>query len=103
MMKAFANLTPFNFILSMNEKWYPMTLTGVGFQFSRTPSMIKTFFFAGSQVKVNGSGPANLLASFQLENGEPAGKEIFSPAKSSIRILKPDLFDMISVVPFCLF
>jgi len=78
MMKAFASLAPVKFKFLMNEKLLYKIFIGSGFQFCLTPSIIKILFEPGSFVKVNGSGPANLLASFQFANGEPAGNEIFS-------------------------
>jgi len=69
-----------------------MTLTGIGFQFSLTPSMIKTFLVVGLYVNVNGNGPANLLASFQSANGDPSGNGIASLSVFSIQTLNPDFF-----------
>lgn len=46
MMKALAGTTPFNASSSRNATFQEISFTGAGVQFSRTPSMINTFFVA---------------------------------------------------------
>src|SRR6185437_7311523 len=100
MIKEFASFTSFSFKLSKNANLHSRTFTGAGFQFSLTPSIINTFLSAWLYVKVKGKGPAKRLASFQSENGELSAKEISSLLVFSISMLKPDLIELMKVIPF---
>ena len=62
----------------------------------------RTVLVSGIKLKVKGKGPANLLASFQSEKGEPSGSSIFPSSLVSMAILKPELAELIFKVPFCI-
>src|SRR5215204_4754376 len=94
-INAFANIIPVRSRLLMKEKLQSKIFMARGFQFCLTPSITRISLRL-ILVNVNGNGPANLLASFQSANGDPAGREIFSSSEKSNFILKPDLFELIS-------
>ena len=99
-MNALANRIPRTLRFSKYEKQYLSTLTGAGFHFFLTPSMINTSFPVDLHVNVNGNGPANLRASGQSLNGDSSGRGVLLASPRSTFSLNPDLMEQNSSLSF---